>query len=837
MDAERISKQSKGNVDQSLLEGTGSGGILSAGYFNDNSLIDRLHDGERVDYALQNLTKGVTVSNGDSDDTISPHSSYRTVLLVTDERLLYVVGQGSGDKTFSVRFEDIRDVEISQGVLKDRIIVQTDDETYDMYTQKGGSLDEASKHISEISEKKAKKSNESSGDEQVERTNKEVTDNDANKPPDRPEQSANVLNQSGRNRDSEENSSNSSSNMSVTVEILVSNIDGEPVPDARVKITGTTHSVDGRTSQTGRCSISFSEASESVKMEVNHPEYQTIQEGVTLADGAVIDITLKGAGNSDSHSDEKSRSEGTDSTETSDTSNGSPERTELLDELVALNERFSRKVTRGRMRTDGKYNPEDYETAFGSWSTAVDQASFDRTNESSSDQPNQQTYSRQDVIDALVDLIEKVDGRPSSSDMNDLGEMSASPVYQYFKSWDAAVDAAKEEHSAVESDHDRGQSEEYADDSDTDSPAKDTASEQSEDGDLTADQRNSEVSSEAFAELSGFRRDLLVVINGLEAPKGLEIKRELEDYYDGTIHHGRLYPNLDTLVEAGFLEKSAQDERSNRYELTGFGANHIEARYHWQQNRVATNENQTRTPEPEDRTTSETTRDDTLNKKEQPDNTYTENIPHDSATEDGEQDSNSELTEEDDFEWGVEESDTVSDDLGEVPEGRLSNVVAEVIKIRDISSGKRDSIVDIKLSNGKRIDFTIWNKHDIEIDFQIGDKLRLNEVRLKRWETDHGYAHQLSSTKDLTIVPIEGSGVRRPLEEDEEDECVSGESENAHDIDQLIGVGGATKADAEALMESGYMTTGDLENASLDDLRSVSGLDDGTALRIKAELG
>jgi len=147
MDAERISKQSKGNVDQSLLEGTGSGGMLSAGYFNDNSLIDRLHDGERVDYALQNLTKGITSGNGDSDDTISPHSSYRTVLLVTDERLLYVVGQRNGDKTFSVRLEDIRDVEISHGVLKDRIIVQTDDETYDMYTQKGGSLDEASKHI------------------------------------------------------------------------------------------------------------------------------------------------------------------------------------------------------------------------------------------------------------------------------------------------------------------------------------------------------------------------------------------------------------------------------------------------------------------------------------------------------------------------------------------------------------------------------------------------------------------------------------------------------------------------------------------------------------------
>jgi len=49
-------------------------------------------------------------------------------------------------------------------------------------------------------------------------------------------------------------------------------------------------------------------------------------------------------------------------------------------------------------------------------------------------------------------------------------------------------------------------------------------------------------------------------------------------------------------------------------------------------------------------------------RKEQRDNTHTENIPHDSATEDDKQDSNSEPTEEDDFEWGVDESDLVSDD-------------------------------------------------------------------------------------------------------------------------------------------------------------------------------
>jgi len=629
--------------------------------------------------------------------------------------------------------------------------------------------------------------------------------------------------------------------MSATVEVLVSNIDKEPVPDARVKITGTTHSVDGRTSQTGRCSISVPTASESVKMEISHPEYQPIKEGVTLADGAVLDITLKSPDSIDSHSDEKSRPGGTDSSKTSDMSNESPNRMELLDELVALNERFSGKVTRGRMRTDGKYRPEDYETTFGSWSTAMDRAPFDRTNESASTQPNQQTISRQEVVEAVVDLIEKVDGRPSTSDMNDLGKMSASPIYRHFESWDAAIDVAEEKIGAAESNLHQNQSEDSAVDSDSYSPRKDTAQERTEDEDLTKEMRDSEVPSEAFAELSGFRRDLLLVIKGLETPKGLEIKRELEEYYDGTIHHGRLYPNLDKLVEEGFVTKSAQDERSNRYELTDFGANHIEARYHWQQNRIATNENQTRTPESEERTTSDTTKNGIPSKKEQQDNTYTENIPLASATDDNTQDSKrespSEIIEEDDFEWGLEESDLVSDNIAEVPEGRFFNVIVKVIKTRVISSGERDAIIDVELSNGKRVGFTIWNKHDIEIDFQTGEYIQLNEIRLKKWKTDHGYVPQLNSTKDLTTVPIDESDVQRPVEENEEDGGASGESEKEHDIDQLIGVGGATKADAEALMESGYMTTADLENASLDNLRSVSGLDDGTALRIKAELG
>jgi len=50
-------------------------------------------------------------------------------------------------------------------------------------------------------------------------------------------------------------------------------------------------------------------------------------------------------------------------------------------------------------------------------------------------------------------------------------------------------------------------------------------------------------------ELNSFQRDLLYCIAGLDGSYGLGIKRAVEDYGDTEINHGRLYPNLDTLVD------------------------------------------------------------------------------------------------------------------------------------------------------------------------------------------------------------------------------------------------------------------------------------------------
>jgi DNA-binding PadR family transcriptional regulator len=90
-------------------------------------------------------------------------------------------------------------------------------------------------------------------------------------------------------------------------------------------------------------------------------------------------------------------------------------------------------------------------------------------------------------------------------------------------------------------------------------------------------------------DLTGFQRDLLYVIAGLDEPHGLAIKDELEKYYESEIHHGRLYPNLDTLVDKGLVEKGEVDQRTNSYTLTRRGRREIAARRNWESDYIDIN--------------------------------------------------------------------------------------------------------------------------------------------------------------------------------------------------------------------------------------------------------
>jgi len=86
-------------------------------------------------------------------------------------------------------------------------------------------------------------------------------------------------------------------------------------------------------------------------------------------------------------------------------------------------------------------------------------------------------------------------------------------------------------------------------------------------------------------DLTAFQRDTLFVIASIGPAKGLAVKEELSDYYAAEINHGRLYPNLDTLVDRGLVEKGSMDRRTNSYELTPKGERVLAQRHQWEAER------------------------------------------------------------------------------------------------------------------------------------------------------------------------------------------------------------------------------------------------------------
>ncbi|GAB7020078.1 PadR family transcriptional regulator [Halostagnicola bangensis] len=88
-------------------------------------------------------------------------------------------------------------------------------------------------------------------------------------------------------------------------------------------------------------------------------------------------------------------------------------------------------------------------------------------------------------------------------------------------------------------------------------------------------------------ELTAFQNNILVIL-AKEPMYGLAIKRELEDYYGTEVNHGRLYPNLDELVELGLVEKSELDKRTNEYSLTDDGYDAVLDGINWTLSKVVT---------------------------------------------------------------------------------------------------------------------------------------------------------------------------------------------------------------------------------------------------------
>lgn len=92
--------------------------------------------------------------------------------------------------------------------------------------------------------------------------------------------------------------------------------------------------------------------------------------------------------------------------------------------------------------------------------------------------------------------------------------------------------------------------------------------------------------------LTAFQNNILSVL--AEEPRyGLAVKRALESYYDAEVNHGRLYPNLDTLVTEGLVEKNELDKRTNEYALTEAGEEAVLDNLKWTLGKFTTDHQRT----------------------------------------------------------------------------------------------------------------------------------------------------------------------------------------------------------------------------------------------------
>lgn len=83
-------------------------------------------------------------------------------------------------------------------------------------------------------------------------------------------------------------------------------------------------------------------------------------------------------------------------------------------------------------------------------------------------------------------------------------------------------------------------------------------------------------------ELTAFHFDLLTAV-AHGSGSGADLKHRLESWHYGEdeVNHGRLYPNLDILVECDLIEKGEIDRRTNGYEITEKGLRVLDSRSEW----------------------------------------------------------------------------------------------------------------------------------------------------------------------------------------------------------------------------------------------------------------
>jgi tetratricopeptide (TPR) repeat protein len=138
-----ININNKEGESASVLTQTGKGGLLSSGYLRDEPAEAHLHDETPV-FVLTNQKRGVEIRREEGVERVRPGSGYRTITVVTDRRIVVLVGHSShehvdGDQRLSNSFTEIEGITSDGGRRGGTLTVEgTNDVAWSIHAGKSG---------------------------------------------------------------------------------------------------------------------------------------------------------------------------------------------------------------------------------------------------------------------------------------------------------------------------------------------------------------------------------------------------------------------------------------------------------------------------------------------------------------------------------------------------------------------------------------------------------------------------------------------------------------------------------------------------------------------------
>jgi len=129
-----VSEAKHDSVTRDRLTKTGTGGIISSeGYLRDKALLTYIDSDELPHYILTNISKGLSVNKHGDENEYKSHGGYGSFAAITNKRILIVVPCESRDRSWSINYSSIKNVNVDEGYTKDKLSIIEGETEYIFY--------------------------------------------------------------------------------------------------------------------------------------------------------------------------------------------------------------------------------------------------------------------------------------------------------------------------------------------------------------------------------------------------------------------------------------------------------------------------------------------------------------------------------------------------------------------------------------------------------------------------------------------------------------------------------------------------------------------------------